>query len=85
MSQRLTSYHRVLVCLLGPLALFGSGCETTHEEKWAGITRVSLGVMTLLKAFGALKAPVQRFLQDGEVAPFFVDAPGFPEINGLFG
>ncbi len=50
----------------------------------AGATRVSLGVMTLLKAFGALKRPIGHFLETGDVAPLFEDAAGFPEINGLF-
>ena len=50
----------------------------------AGATRVSLGVMTLLKAFGALRRPIQAFLDDGDLAPLFAEAATFPEVNGLF-
>ena len=50
-----------------------------------GVRRASLGVMTLLKAYGALKAPVQAFLDEGRLSPMFEGAATFAEINGMFG
>ena len=49
-----------------------------------GVARVSLGVVTLLKAFGSLKAPLRAFLDEGRLAPIFEDSPSFAEIDGLF-
>ncbi len=60
------------------------GLPKAGELRATGVTRVSLGVMTLLKAFGALKGPVQQFLLEGDVSALFVEAPGFVEINGFF-
>ncbi len=50
----------------------------------AGVRRVSLGVMTLLKALGSLRGPLDAFLRAGELGPMFQDARSFAEIDGLF-
>ena len=49
-----------------------------------GVARVSLGVMTLLKAFGSLEAPLRAFLDEGRLAPMFEGSPSFAAIDGLF-
>ncbi|HEX4765948.1 MAG TPA: isocitrate lyase/phosphoenolpyruvate mutase family protein [Lichenihabitans sp.] len=69
---------------LRPNLMAVPGLPKAAQLREAGATRVSLGVMTLLKAFGGLRQPVQTFLEDGDLGPFFEDAAGFPEINGLF-
>lgn len=56
----------------------------TEDSRAAGVTRVSLGVMTLLKAFGALRQPLRHFIDHGDVSALFVEAAGFPEVDGLF-
>ena len=54
------------------------------ELREAGIRRLSLGVMPLLKAYGALRGPVRAFLEQGQVAPLLDGAESFAEINGMF-
>lgn len=50
----------------------------------AGIRRLSLGVVTLLKAYGALRDPVRAFLDKGDLVPLLEGAASFAEINGMF-
>ena len=50
----------------------------------AGIRRVSLGVVPLLKAYGALRGPIRGFLDEGRLAPLFDGAESFAEVNGMF-